>query len=189
MMSTSYHKLYGMSKSKDPTTITTLCLYKPNKHKKLKLHEDYDLDTYLNTYVSQHTLTRQIPEIKPRLQLPPPRTPPIRIPTTKSSDNNSHTSYQQPPALHPIQEQDTINEDQVEESSLDPSLDCITLSVNAIYLSFGSPFRQTLNFLKVSFIAFSLFIFFAAVKPFLSSTIRCFLPSINLHRQPSYSIL
>ena len=25
MMPTSHHKLYGMSKSKDPTTITTLC--------------------------------------------------------------------------------------------------------------------------------------------------------------------
>ena len=52
IMPTSHHKLYGISKSKDPTTITTLCLYKPNKHQKLKLHEDYDLDTYLKTYVS-----------------------------------------------------------------------------------------------------------------------------------------
>ena len=55
MMPVSHHKLYGMSKLNDPTTTTTLCLYKPNKHQNSKLHEDYDLDTYLNTYVSQHS--------------------------------------------------------------------------------------------------------------------------------------
>ena len=106
-----HHKLYCISKSKDPTTITTLCLYKPNKQQKLKLHEDYDLDTYLKTYVSQNILTKQIPTTKLILHLPSPQTPPISVPTPKSSDNNSHTSYKHPPTLYPIQEQDTIKDD------------------------------------------------------------------------------
>ena len=81
---------------------------------------------HILTHMYHHTLKRQIPAIKPILQLPPPRTTPISIPTPKSSDNNNHTSYKQPPTLYPIQEQDTINEDQVEETCLDPSIDCIT---------------------------------------------------------------
>ena len=126
IMPSPHPNLYGMSKTKDPTTITTLCLYKPDNHKKLKLHDDYDLDTYLKTYVLQHPLPRQIPKLKPRQQLPPPRTHPIHIPTPKASDNNSHTNHHQPPTLFPLQEHNKINDDLVEESILDPSIDCIT---------------------------------------------------------------
>ena len=96
------------------------------KKQKLKLHEDYDLDTYLSTYVSQNTLNIHLPTTQPILHLPPPRTPPISIPTPKLSDNNIHNSYKHPPTLYPIQEPDIIKDDQLDETCLDPSIDRIT---------------------------------------------------------------
>ena len=78
-MPTTHPKLYGMSNSKDPITITTLCLYKLNQKQAIKLQEEYDLDTYLKTYVLHNISQQEIPEKRPILQLPPPRTPPISI--------------------------------------------------------------------------------------------------------------
>ena len=54
IMPTAHPKLFGLSPSNDPTKITTLCLYKPKQQKVVRQSKEYDLDTYLNTYVSQH---------------------------------------------------------------------------------------------------------------------------------------
>ena len=115
-----------MSNSKDPTTITTLCLYKPNEKQTIKLQEEYDLDTYLKAYVSQNTSQQEILEIRPILQLPPPRIPPISISTPKSSDNKHHNSHKHPPTLYPIQEPDNTKDDPLNETRLDPSIDRMT---------------------------------------------------------------
>ena len=53
---TSHPKLYELSPSKDPTKITTLCLYKPKEQKEVRHRKGYGFDTYLNTYVSQHPI-------------------------------------------------------------------------------------------------------------------------------------
>ena len=75
IMPTTHPKLYGISKSKDPTTITTLCVYNPNQKQTLRSQEEYDLDTYFKIYAS-HNTSKKISEIRPILQLPPPRPPP-----------------------------------------------------------------------------------------------------------------
>ena len=54
IMPTTHPKLFGLSPSNDLTKITTLCLYKPKQQKAVRQSKEHDLDTYLNTYVSQH---------------------------------------------------------------------------------------------------------------------------------------